>query len=97
MTNFEAIGRTVEAKKKTEGELKTLRMKAHRYGDLFSQLSQSLNTNPAGAVFDDQASSAGKMEFHFNSADFDIPDVKKLVEDIRTLEARLTELSTQLA
>jgi hypothetical protein len=97
MTDVEAFGLAHQEKKKIEGELKTRRVKVLRYGDSLSRLAQLLNSNPAGAVFDDQVSPAGVMECHFTSAEFDIADIAKLVAEIRALESRLKDLNAQLA
>ena len=97
MTDAEAIGKAVQEKKTIEGELKYLRLKADRYAEYFARLAQILKENPAGGVFDDQSSAAGTMEFHFNSKDFDIGEIKEIVAKIRAKEDRLRELNVLLA
>jgi hypothetical protein len=96
MTDAEALGKAHQERKAIEAELKNLRIKADRYAQNFSLLAQILKNNPAGAVFDDQPSPVGMMEHHFNSADFDIREVKELVDRIRQKENRLRELNDLL-
>jgi hypothetical protein len=97
MTDAEAIGKAHQERKALEGELKTLTIKADRYAEFFLHLGQILKTNPAGGVFDDQISQVGVMEHHFNSKDFDIGEVVKLVADIRAKQDRLKDLNAKLA
>lgn len=96
MTDNEAIGRAVQEKKTIEGELRTLRIKADRYAEYFSRLGETLNSHPAGAVFDDQSATAGATGFHFNSSDFNIGEVKEIVAKIREKENRLSYLKSLL-
>jgi hypothetical protein len=97
MTDAEAIGRAVQEKKTIDGELRTLRIKADRYAQYFSELGQLLRVNPVGAVFDDQAARFGTTGLHFNSKDFDIGEIRNLVAKIREREDRLKDLTDLLA
>lgn len=97
MTDSEAIGKAYQEKKSIDGELKTLRIKADRYAEIFGQLAQHLKTNPAGVVFDDQPSALGAMEIHYTTSGWDVNELKEMVATIRAKEARLRELTNLLA
>lgn len=97
MTDDEAIGKAVTEKKRREQELKTLRIKADQHGERFALLAHLLKTDPAGAVFESQAT---RRRFDtvasFSVAEFDGAEIKELVGKIREHEDRLADLKAQL-
>ena len=93
MTNAETIGQPVLEQKRHEQELQALHLKAGQHAAKFAMLAQLLRDDPGAIVFDEQVTRRrADSVAHFGSNEFSGVEIKDLVNKIRDLEDRISDL-----
>lgn len=93
MTNTGTTGNPLLDEKNCEQSLRELRLKAAQLTAKFLMVAQLLRDDPGAIVFDEQVTRRrADSVAHFGSKDFSSAEIKDLVNQIRNLEDRISDL-----
>ena len=93
MTNTDTDINPLLEEKNCEQSLRELRSKAAQLAAKFLMIAQLLRDDPGAIVFDEQVTRRrADSVAHFGSKDFSSAEIKDLVNQVRNLEDRISDL-----